>query len=93
MDFFTRIYVIKDAYVKWMKKVCGCILVCVDYGLDNSVYMLSQLIDCELRDDQSLAIGEYLLTSLFSFLLISVRVNPLKTSPYYKLGTKVGRTG
>ena len=65
MDIFTRNYVIKDAYVKWMKKVCGCILFSVVYGLDNSVHMLSQLIDCELRDDQSLATGEYLLTSLF----------------------------
>ena len=49
MDFFTRIYGINDAYVKWMKKVCGCILSSVVYGLDNSVDRLSQLIDCKLR--------------------------------------------
>ena len=49
MDFFTRVYVINDAYVKWTKKVCGCILFSVVYGLDNSIDMLSQLIDCKLR--------------------------------------------
>ena len=61
MDFFTRIYVINDAYVKWMKKVCGCIL------FSKSANRL-QIKNHGLKDDQSLALGESILADVIVFI-------------------------